>query len=203
MKASGLPVRTWLCQTRNSPDQFNCPHRLLRARRGTLAKRSHQPWAGNSPDWYFRRGRPELSTSILQAFLRTNPGITFRACGRRCLAGNHLRTWYPPNKPARLGSGQCQPERRRVWRRTDGLARGGPNKRRRRIAGALGLRRKESKYRGSPYGAWPPAYEAGAATEAVLEVPRVSEHIPEIEAPMVQEPSRAPIVQELGEDPGQ
>ncbi len=76
-------------------------------------------------------------------------------------------------------------------------------KRRRRIAGALGLRRKESKYRGSPYGAWPPAYEAGAATEAVLEVPSVSEYIPEIKGPMVQEPSRAPIVQELGEDPGQ
>jgi hypothetical protein len=43
--------------------------------------------------------------SILQAFLRTNPGIAPGACGRRCLAGNHLRTWCPPNKPARLGSG--------------------------------------------------------------------------------------------------
>ena len=47
----------------------------------------------------------ELSASVLQAFLRTNPGIAPRACGRRCLAGNHLRTWCPPNKPARLGSG--------------------------------------------------------------------------------------------------
>jgi len=49
--------------------------------------------------------RAELSTSILQAFLRTDPGIAPRACGRRCLAGNHLRTWCPPNKPAGLGSG--------------------------------------------------------------------------------------------------
>src|SRR2546428_2475623 len=43
--------------------------------------------------------------SVLQAFLRTGPGVAPRACGRRCLAGNHLRTWCPPNKPARLGSG--------------------------------------------------------------------------------------------------
>jgi hypothetical protein len=49
--------------------------------------------------------RAELSASVLQAFLRASPGITFRTCGRRCLAGNHLRTWCPPNKPARLGSG--------------------------------------------------------------------------------------------------
>src|SRR5438445_551716 len=51
----------------------------------------------------------ELSTSVLQAFLRTSPGIAPRACGRRCLAGNHLRTWCPPNKPAGLGSGLGNP----------------------------------------------------------------------------------------------
>jgi hypothetical protein len=48
------------------------------------------------------RVAPGLSASILQAFLRASPGISFRACGRRCLAGNHLRTWCPPKNP--LGS---------------------------------------------------------------------------------------------------
>jgi hypothetical protein len=41
-------------------------------------------------------------TCVLQAFLRTNPGIAPRACGRRCLAGNHLRTWCLQTNP--LGS---------------------------------------------------------------------------------------------------
>src|SRR3989475_12203921 len=50
-------------------------------------------------------GTGGVATSILQAFLRASPGIAPRACGRRCLAGNHLRTWCPPNKPARLDSG--------------------------------------------------------------------------------------------------
>src|SRR2546427_9370962 len=54
-------------------------------------------------------GTGGVVTSILQAFLRTSPGIAPRACGRRCLAGNHLRTWCPPNKPTRLGSGSGKP----------------------------------------------------------------------------------------------
>src|SRR6266702_1681931 len=67
----------------------------------TLAKRLYRRSVDTLPSC-----SPEKSfASVLQAFLRTNPGITFQACGRRCLAGNHLRTWCPPNKPARLGSG--------------------------------------------------------------------------------------------------
>jgi hypothetical protein len=46
------------------------------------------------------RVRPQSSLqAFYKRFLRASPGIPFRACGRRCLAGNHLRTWCPPNKP--------------------------------------------------------------------------------------------------------
>src|SRR2546427_1305888 len=56
-----------------------------------------------------QESRPELSASILQAFLRTDQDISVRPWGRRCLADHHLRTWCPPNKPPRVSYGSGEP----------------------------------------------------------------------------------------------
>src|SRR2546427_2478367 len=56
-----------------------------------------------------QESRPELSASILQAFLRTDQDISLRPWGRRCLADHHLRTRCPPNKPPRVSSGLGNP----------------------------------------------------------------------------------------------
>ena len=47
--------------------------------------------------------------TISQAFLRTDPGLSLRPWGRRCLADHHLRTWCPPNKPPGASSGLGKP----------------------------------------------------------------------------------------------
>ena len=59
--------------------------------------------------------RAELSTSILQAFLRTRADPFARPTGRRCSSGRHLRTRCLPKLPSgrRSGSGESWFEPRR------------------------------------------------------------------------------------------
>src|SRR5947208_1869343 len=88
-----------------SSDESNHVRAFLRPPRETVVKRLRIPVTPGALLIVAQESHAELSASVLQAFLRASPGIAPRACGRRCLAGNHLRTWCPPNKPARLGSG--------------------------------------------------------------------------------------------------
>jgi len=61
-----------------------------------------------------RESRPELSASILQAFLRAGAGTGVRPTGRRCSSGRHVRSICLFSMPWGRRSGRLPSDRRQT-----------------------------------------------------------------------------------------